>query len=172
MVSLLKTIKPKRRLNDKAMKDALYNSLRRVRTQVLKDFESTTETWKHKPKFIAETSVAEAGPRLEVYTTDEIYAYVDEGTKPHEIWAGIYTGKSDKKALAFASAFSPKTKVNVLGSGAGSKGEVNTVRPYVLHPGTEARNFSEMIRKKNEPRFKREMEQGMRDAAKASGHGE
>lgn len=170
MVSLLKTIKPKR-LNEQAMKDALYNAIRRVRTKVLKDYEGTVATWEHKPKFIAETSLAIAGPRLEVYTTDEIYRYVDEGTKPHEIWAGAYTGKSDKKSLAFASAFSPKTKPNNLKSGAGSKGTVDTFTPFVNHPGTAARNFSEMIAKKNAKLFRTEMEKGMKDAAKASGHG-
>jgi hypothetical protein len=180
MVSLLKTIKPKR-LNEQAMKDALYNAIRRVRTKVLKDYEGTVETWhledidgttkNGKPVFVAETSLAVAGPRLEVYTMNAIYRYVDGGTKPHDIWAGWYTGKSEHKALAFASAWSPKTTPNSLKSGAGSKGEVDTYTPYAEHPGAKARNFSEMIAKKNEKVFRAEMEKGMKDAAKASGHG-
>lgn len=170
MVSLLKVVKPNR-IKEKDMYDVLYNAVRRQRAVVLKDYEGTVETWKEKPKFVAEVSITNAGPRLEVYTTNEIYRYVDEGTRPHEIWAGAYTGKSDKKVLAFPSAFSPKTKPNSLKSGAGSKGKVDTFRPYVNHTGTEARNFSEQIYKKNEKSFKREMEKAMKEAAKVSGHG-
>lgn len=169
-VIVAKSIKASR-LKDDAMRLKLLNAMRKDNTETKRDFESTTATWEHEVKFQSEISLALGGPASYVWTDDEIYRYVDLGTRPHEIWAGFYTGKSDKKVLAFPSAFAPKTTPNVLGSQAGSSGGPTVFTPYVQHPGTKPRNFSKLIQKKAEPRFKRNMEQGMREAARASGHG-
>jgi len=165
---VFKEIKPQR-LRIDAMRLALLNPMRKVGTGIKSDFEKTTATWDHKVKFERQISLA-GGPHVEIFTTDEIYGYVDKGTKPHDIWAGFYTGKSDKKVLAFASKSTPKTKPNVIGSFSGSRGRVDTFRPHVRHPGGKPRNFSKEITKKWQPRFKRRMEKAMSQAAKASGH--
>jgi hypothetical protein len=128
---------------------------------ILKDFQATTATWEHKVTF----QLKQLGPMfIEVMTDDEIYGYVNSGTRPHTIRA------RNAKRLAFASAFSPKTKPRVIGSGAGSKGAVDTFRQEVHHPGTEAREFSTEIYKKWEPYYYRLMEKAMAQAAKVSGH--
>lgn len=145
------------------------NALRQAGRDIMKDFEKTTATWKNKPTFEIQISLS-GGLQVEVYTEDEIYRYVDKGTEPHDIWPGFYTGKSDKKVLAFSSTFSPKTIPGVIGSGPGSRGKVDTFRPYVEHPGTKARNFSEEIQKKWQTIFKTRMEQALRQARQASGH--
>jgi hypothetical protein len=170
-VVLVKLIKPKR-FKDDEVKRILRNAVRRAGTQVVNDFKLTTATWDHMVEWIVRTHISQTlpSPSIEVWTEDPIYRYVDEGTKPHPIFAGIYTGKSDKKALSFPSAFAPKTKPRVLGSGAGMKGGPLTVVPYVQHPGTEAREFSKMIVEKRTPWFKREMEDALREAVQASGH--
>ena len=108
MPLLIKEIKPSK-LKVDAIRLELLNEMRKVGTEVKKDFEKTTKTWKHKPKFVQSISLKPPGPELFVYTEDEIYMFVDEGTKPHLIFAGIYTGKSNKKALAFPSKFGAKT---------------------------------------------------------------
>ena len=127
-----------------------------------KDFQETVKSWKHKVVFkkalISFTSI-------EITTTDEIYGYVDQGTKPH-----VIRPKRPGGMLAFASAFSPKTKPRVLSSGAGHVGPVDTFRQEVQHPGTEAREFVDAIFEKWEPAYRKEMEKAMKDAAKASGH--
>ncbi len=165
---VIKEIKPSK-LRVDAMRLVLLNAVRKTGTGIKADFEKTTATWKNKPKFEQQISLS-GGPQVEIYTTDEIYGYVDQGTKPHEIWAGYYTGKSDKKVLAFASKSTPKTKPGVIGSFGGSSGKVDTFRPYVQHPGGAPRNFSKEIQKQWTPKFKRRMEKAMKQAAQASGH--
>lgn len=166
---LTKTIKPSR-LKEDALRLELLNAIRDVGRKVKKDFEATVKTWEHKPEFEMLISLI-GGPTVLVATDDEIYRYVDEGTKPHPIFAGVYTGKSDKKVLAFPSIFKPKTTPNVIGSGPGFKGGDTVLRPYVNHPGTKPRNFSKIIKKKWDKPYKRRMEQAMKDVARKSGHG-
>jgi len=164
-----KIIKPKKMKVD-ALRLALLNELRAVGKDVKQDFESTTRTWEHKPKFEISISLTAPGPILEVSTSDEIYRYVNKGTRRHLIWAGAYTGKSDKKVLAFPSASTSKTTPRVIGSGPGSRSSDKVIRPYVDHPGTKARNFDEEIAKKWKKLFKRRMEAVMKKGARASGH--
>lgn len=152
-----------------AFRLAFLNALRQTGRDIIKDFEKTTATWKNKPVFEMQISLS-GGLQVEVYTEDEIYRYVDKGTKPHNIWPGFYTGKSDKKVLAFSSKSTPKTIPGVIGSSAGSVGAVDTFRPYVKHPGTKARRFSEEIQKKWQKIFKTRMEQALKQARIASGH--
>ena len=169
MLVLTKTIKPAR-LKDKAMRQTLLNAMRTFGTVVKKDYQGTTKTWKRKPKFEALVSLTGPGPVLLVGTDDEIYRYVDEGTRPHEIWAGAYTGKSDKKTLAFPSMFTPKTKPGSLKSGPGSSGGETVFTPMVYHPGTKPRNFSGQIKKLETPKYKKAMEAAMRKARDVSGN--
>jgi hypothetical protein len=154
----------------------MLNAMRLAATQIKKDFRKTTETWKHQPKFEDEISLTGPGPILTVFTEDEIYGYVSGGTRPHEIWAGIYTGKSDKKQLSFVwggkGSYKAKTKPGVIGSSKGGATGSLTHRAYVQHPGTEARKFEETIQKKRQKWFKREMEKAMKVAAQKSGYGE
>lgn len=167
---VMKSIKPQR-MKDKAFRFGMLNAMRRAGTAVRKDFKKTTATWEHKVVFEQSVSLAGPGPVLMVWTEDQIYKWVNDGTRPHEIWAGIYTGKSDKRALAFPSQSTPKTQPRLLGSGPGGSGGELLFRPYVNHPGTEAREFDEIIQAMWETKFKRQMEQAMSEAARKSGHG-
>jgi hypothetical protein len=167
---LYKGIKPQK-LKTADLRLSLLNEMRKVGTEIKKDFEKTTATWQHKPKFETVVSLMQPGPTVLVGTDDEIYGYVSKGTKPHPIFAGIYTGKSNKKALAFPSKFSPKTRPGVIGSTAGSRGGDMVVRPYVQHPGTKPRNFEEAIEKIWKKKFKKRMEAAMREVAQKSGYG-
>lgn len=174
MVYLVKVIKPKR-FKKTEFNRALRNAARRCgETIIREDYQTIVKTWstESKPEFKLHTHVSgrTESPSIEIEAIGDIWRYVNEGTKPHPIFAGIYTGKSDKKALAFPSAFSPKTKVGVIGSSAGSSGGNTVTVPYVQHPGTKARNFDAAIAKKRSTWFKRQMEQAMSEAAEASGH--
>lgn len=164
-----KAIKP-RRFRSEAFTQAITAAAHEAGKEIKKDFEATTKTWNHKPQFVKEVDTKASPVQVLVGTDDEIYRYVDEGTKPHPIFAGIYTGKSNKRALAFPSAFTPKTKPNVIGSSQGSKGGSMVVVPYVQHPGTEPRNFDKVILRKWEPIWKARALRLLRDFARASGH--
>lgn len=170
MPILVKQIKPSR-LKVDALRLELLNAMRKAGTQVKADFEKTTATWKHKPKFEMLISLTQPGPQLLVSTDDEIYGYLDRGTRAdYEIWAGYYTGKSNKKALVFQKGYKAKTTPGVIGSGSG--GSFGAIRhtPYVVHPGIKARDFEGAIKKKREKWFKGQMEAAMKKAAAASGH--
>lgn len=163
----IKEIKPAR-FKDKAFKDALRDAARQAAKDIEKDFKKTTETWKNKPKFERVVSV---DPNVEVLvgTDDEIYGYVNDGTKPHPIFP------NRAKALSFRwggkGSYRAKTKPRVIGSTPGGSSGPLVHFPYVQHPGTKARKFDQTIEKKWRAPFKRRMEQAMRRAAKASGHG-
>jgi len=169
MAVFVKQIKPKS-LDSEAMRAVLMARLDRIGKQIKKDFEDTTKHWKHKPVFEILSDLSGPGPFVFVSTDDEIYRYVNEGTKPHEIWAGAYTGKSNKRVLAFPSAFTPKTKAKSLVTSAGHRGKVDTFVPMVHHPGTEAREFDRLIEEKRAKWYKRQMEEAMKEARKVSGN--
>ena len=177
MLVLTKTIKPKA-LNANAMRSVLLTGMRKMAPQIKKEFEGTTKTWKHKPRFEWVVNTKPSGPEILVGTDDEIYRYVNNGTglygprhSTYEIWAGAYTGKSDKTHLVYASAFTPKTTPGSLTSGAGFRGKPDRRRAMVVHKGIKPRGFTGQIKKIWAPRFKREMEAVMRDVRKASDNG-
>ncbi len=169
MAVFMKSIKPQR-LKIAAFRLAWLNAMRKAGKVIKSDFEKTTKTWKHKPVFEIVISLTGPGPLLLVGTDDEIYGYVSRGTEEHPIFAGIFTGKSSKKSLAFPSKFSPKTKPGFIGSSPGSSGGSTVFVPYVNHPGSAARKFEEAIKKKRGPWFKKQMEQAMSEAARKSGY--
>ena len=171
-VTVIKVIKP-RRFKDKEFNRVLRNEMRKAARVIKKDFEATTRTWKRKPKFVMHTKLRqdEPSPSVRVDTDNLIYFFLNDGTKKHDIWAGIYTGKSDKKVLAFPSIFSPKTFPGFVGSVAGVSGGPTVFTPYVIeHPGTKARKWDEAIKKEREPWFKDRMEEAMLIARDRSGH--
>jgi hypothetical protein len=179
MVFTLKPIHPKR-LDLTEARVKLRDGLERVGYRLQKDYALTVQNWQpeNTPDFKVHTSVIKGtdGIMVEVVPEGdphavEIYGYVNKGTEPHEIWAGYYTGKSEHKVLAFASASTPKTRPGSLNSGSGSKGAVDTFVPFVQHPGSEARDFDGQIIKKEKAWIKTELQKAMKEAAKATGHG-
>lgn len=168
---VLKEIKP-RRFDEAALRNRIRYRMRQVRDGMKKDFEKTVENWEHEVEFKAVTHFTRRlpSPSVEVWTEDQVYRYVNDGTRPHEIWAGYYTGRSDAKVLAFPSEHTPKTRPGSLRSGAGSSGGAIIFTPFVRHPGTEARDFTGQIEKIWQKRFLRAMERAMSDARRACGH--
>ncbi|MFA5323890.1 MAG: hypothetical protein WC373_14560 [Smithella sp.] len=169
---VIKQIKPAK-LKEDALRLELLNSMKTFGTMMKKEFEKTTKTWKHKPKFEILRALSSNLGKVEVTveTNDEIYGYVNNGTKQH-----IIEPKKPGGKLSFMwggpGSYSPKTSPGVIGSQKGGmSGGEKTVRAWVIHPGTEARNFDEMIAKLMQPRFKAQMQDAMKRAAAKSGHG-
>lgn len=152
----------------------ILNGLRRTGTAIRKEFQKTVKTWEHKPDFSLEgvdqnislrDPVFYGVPSVEVSTDDEIYKWVSEGTREHDIPLVLGGPR-----LFFAGEFEPKTQPGVIDSFAGYQGERNTVRDTVHHPGIEEpRDFEGAIQEIIEPVFLGEMQEAMRRAAKASG---
>jgi hypothetical protein len=164
MTVVVKSIKPKR-LNDKAFFDELKAEMNRVAKEINDDYRKTTQTWKHKPQFVTLTDTSRGELTIAVLTDDEIYGYVDEGTK------GPYVIRPKRaRALRFPGVFRAKTSPGVIGSTSGFKGGDNVYAKQVIHPGIKARNFSKTIEKKWSSRYKRRMEKAMKRAVKKSDH--
>jgi len=163
LVVLFKEIKPSR-LRVDVLRLELLNAIRKVGRATRREFEATTKNWKHQVKFEMLISLKD-GPTALVETGDEIYGYVDQGTRPHTI-----RPKKPGGVLAFPSVSVPKTRPGSLKSGRGKRGGPTVFTREVRHPGGKARGFSKQIKKKMLPRFKREMERAMVKAAKKSGH--
>jgi hypothetical protein len=164
-----KAIKPGK-FDERAIFAALEAEAEKISHEIKADFEKTVATWNNKPVFERIVSVGPSSIDVLVGTDDQIYNWVDKGTRPHVIFAGAYTGKSNKTALVFPGTFTAKSIPGVISSRAGSKGGDRVVRPYVNHPGTEARKFDETIAKKWKTRYKRRMEAALKKGATASGH--
>lgn len=158
-----KVLKPQR-LKEKDMRLALLNGLRAAAKAVEKDYKATTATWETPVEF--ETIISLRGSRAEflVGTSSKIYEYVDKGTRPHVILP------KRAKMLRFQGGYRAKTTPGVIGSTAGGASGNIVYSRGVMHPGTKARRFSELINKKNESKFKDEMHKAMRVAAEKSGH--
>lgn len=170
MMFQFRTIRPKM-LDTKAIQDAVYAAQRDWMFKVIDEFVKTTKGWKTKVAFVGRMHGEGIANIIEVYTTNKIYGDVNDGTKKHDIWAGWYTGKSDKKVLAFPSIYSPKTKPGSLEIGEGSSGGSTVFSPYVEHPGTKARDFVGQIKNKMAPVLEKDMQKAMNEGARRSGHG-
>jgi len=163
----IKVIKPQR-FKDAAFKKAIKDAAKAAGTEMEKDFQKTVATWSRKPKF---EKIVSIDPNVEVLvgTDNEVYGYVNDGTRPHLIFP------KRAKALSFRwggkGSYKPKTRPRFIGSMPGGPTGPRVARPYVQHPGTKAREFDKTIEKKWRSAFKRRMEQAMSAAAKASGHG-
>ena len=159
MTTLIKSIKPQR-FNEEALRREFRNALKRVGRVVKNDYEAIVANWDNKPTFKVSTHVTKRlpSPSVEVWTTDTPFVWVNMGTagrrrgtgQTYEIWAGVYTGKSDKTTLAFPSAFTPKTQPGSLESGSGSSGGEMAFAPMVNHPGVRPRRFDKQIKQKRE----------------------
>lgn len=91
-----KPIVPKELLADtKRLHAALANSLKQVSLAGKADFGVTTQTWKHQPEFKIE--IVDLS-KARVYTVDQIYTWVNDGTDP----------------IPFPAALAPSEKVLIM----------------------------------------------------------
>lgn len=126
-------------IDGKALKRAIRNTLKGEGKAVKVDFDTTTQTFKHRPEFTIDVE----DDKVTVATDDEIYGYLDDGTPAH-----IITAKNPNKPLTFGVGGSPKTAPRVIGSRPGTRGSTIVRAQVVHHPGTAARLFTDEIRDK------------------------
>lgn len=126
-------------LDPKKLSRAIENALDGAALGAQADLAATVATWKHKPDFTIDAKLG----RREVFTTDEIYGYVNSGTKPHQILP------KNGGVLRIGVGGRPKTVVGALRSNKGAKPKsfVFTSKG-VHHPGSKARDFDKAAQKK------------------------
>ncbi len=115
-----------------------------IGSEIVKDFQKTTETWEHQPDFRYEIRQRAGDQVVTVGPEDNpdayVYMWVDEGTQPHRIIA------KQGDFLKYQGDFKPKTTPRKIGSQQGGKSGKWVWRTGVLHPGiAEPRHFSETI---------------------------
>lgn len=140
----MKLIIPKKLLADPAkLSRALENALNGVALAVQVDFKVTVQTWEHKVAF--PITIPSYYRRI-IATDDEVYGYVNSGTRPHRI---LPKGKM----LRFRTPFTSKTLPNQIMSRGGSTGSAEVWSRGVNHPGTTARRFDVAIKQKWDRQF-------------------
>lgn len=134
-----------------------------MKKDIKADYAKTTETWKgEKPKFDAAASLQAPGPTLVV----DASGGSEKGVKK---WNWLDKGTKVRYAT-MSPDWRSKTRVRWIGSSTG-RGKMLFVNKRKPRPGIKARRWTEELTKRWVPRFKRRMEQAMRDAARKSGHG-
>lgn len=143
-----KAITPVTRFKPGEFRQAMHAEALTVAAEMGNDFNKTTRTWKHKVDFETVVKTPPGEVSAAVSTKDEIYGYVDKGTKPHRI--------RPKKGgfLAFQGKYKSKTTPHVINSHqGGASGQFVYTRKAVKHPGTDAREFSRDIQAKWQPKL-------------------
>lgn len=158
MSKLLTYIGPKGKIFDeRKIKASIGKALDRAAKEAVTSFKKTTATWDNKPDF----SISRDGEDARnVGTNDEIYSFVNHGTKPHVI------RPVNAQALAFNVVSTAKTTPNALGSGPGGSGGPVAFAMEVNHPGSKARKFDASVAADVGPKLQRAMDE---EIAKALG---
>ena len=168
MVVKFKAIKP-RPLDLKCVREELRRAMdNEIKPTLLADHEQTVRGWERKVSFRTWSKVGPRGTPIEVrvYTTDEVWNYLDKGTRPHVIRA-----KRAKNLRFRAGPYTPKTIPGRLVSGRGGYAAGPWVStPEVMHPGTEARNWTKMIMEKRRQWFDSTMTSAMWRGLQKTGH--
>lgn len=135
----LKAIKPSKMPTGEEYAKVMEKAVYKAAGLVLRDLQSTTRTWKHKPLF--DVTITQEGGNYSVTagTDDEIYGYVNDGTKPHAI------KPKRSRYLRFSSGYKAKTRVGIIGSVNGGSFGSDVFSKGVLHPGFPGRKFTEKI---------------------------
>lgn len=161
-------------LNTKAMDNVIRDDLRKMGRGIKKDLAKTTATWDTPVNFQMRTKNKKGILEMEVRPKpgtkgEEIFNYVDRGTKPHTI-----EPKKPGGVLSFMwggpGSYKAKTKPRVIGSTSGGATGAMVAFTKVKHPGTRARKFSDSIARRWAQLSRKFLPKTMSVVVKVSGH--
>lgn len=144
---------PKELINVDAIRMELLNALRAEGREIRRELKKTTATWTHKVTFEMKVSLRRVAAEgwVKVWTTDEIFGYVNDGTRPHMMGP---IRPVNKKALRIPTGGTkPKTRPRRLASykgGARGPFVLRKSTKQFMHPGTEKRDFTGVITRRIE----------------------
>lgn len=130
----------------------IERALQRHQEGTRQDLKATTRTWETVVVFRIKIERKRGELVITASTNSKVYGWVNDGTRAHII--------RPKKAafLQFQSGYRAKTAPGVIGSrSGGAPGDTVRTR-LVLHPGTEARNFTEVIARKRQKLLQSEIQ--------------
>ncbi len=127
-------------LNSGRAQKKLREEFKKLAEKAKSEFEKSTQDWTNKPKFQIRGSWTEAN----IYTTDEVYGYVNNGTNAHYVTTPTVAVGG---AMQFKTGYIPKTQVGNIhsNSGGGDGAFVYSKGHYVR--GIKARRFDELVLK-------------------------
>lgn len=152
-IPALQVILPKKFLKDAARFERIIeNTLDGAALSMQIDFQVTTQTWEHKPRFYIRRK---SGERF-VGTDHRVYHMLNVGTRPHIIqpkfgrrFGAALMGKRRPRLAFFATGFKPKSRPEMIASYKGRQAGKDFRTPLkVHHPGTQARKWDKRIRDK------------------------
>jgi len=155
----IKAVRPRKGINPRVFFKAIEKQLKKEAKIVVRLYKKTVKTWKNKPRFRVERPrLLQIGMATTIYTTSDIYRYVDLGTKPRTI-------KPKKgKYLTFKVGGRAKTRAKVVGSSRGAPGTQWVRTKKVRRHRIKARRFSFEIKKRRTPHFSANMRKVIRRA--------
>lgn len=127
----------------KTIERRLTQATSNVRREIMADFRRTVDSWEHPVNFRSKVSASGGNFTLYVYTADEVYKYVNDGTSPHLIVA------KDAPRLWVRTGYTPKTRPGSIASGPSRYNGPVLFPRLVKHPGSKARRFNEQIADKH-----------------------
>lgn len=122
----IEVIKPKKVVDPKRVQKVINSALDEWANGMKADFEKTTATWQHKPKF----KINKRGGYRSVWTDDEIYQYITRGTRV--------------RYATMTKGYGRKTRPRYITSYKGRGGVLFISRKHP-RPGIEARQFDIVI---------------------------
>jgi hypothetical protein len=164
-----------REFDYRAIKKAVVKAANNFGQDVISDLNDIAREWEgEKPTFEVEVQAnplpQSIGLTVELSLADPSsmggrkFIYLDQGTKPHVIRA------KPGKTLAFQSGYTAKTVPGRLGSRRGGPSGKRVYAQKVQHPGIKPRQYFKTLAEKHEETFYKEIERGVRNGAKKTGH--
>lgn len=140
----------------RAVRAAAEKATQQAAKELVEDYKKTTATWETDVRWIITVSAS----GVTVRTDNQIWTFVDKGTRPHEIRAKA------GKALRFAQGYSAKTRPgSIIARGGGASGDDAFARS-VQHPGTKARGFTNRLRAKWLKKWPKDMQAAITKAVR------
>jgi len=126
--------------------DMVQDGINRTVRDISADLARSTATWNHNVDFNVSITRSGRTMRTRIGTDDEIFGYVDRGTRPH-----IITPRRPGYPLRFMSGYKAKTIPGKIWSQPGGAFG-NIVRAMVVHhPGFPGRHILRTVMQKHEP---------------------
>ena len=140
-----------------AIKKEWKKALTQERNTIYREYKATTETWKeHHPRFKSKEGESQTAMWVDVWTENRIYWFVHESI--------------DVLRAVFSNDWHPKTQPGRLVSRSG-RGKMVYASKAISLPPYEAREFTELIIKREKKSFQKLMEEATRKGAQAASRG-
>ena len=113
--------------------------MNKVTQRLQRDFQDTVKTWNNQPVFTRTVSSSTNKIVGEVYTSNKIYGYVNNGTKAH------FIAPKNVRALRFRSRYTAKTSPGrIFAKNGGASGNFVFSKGHMVK-GIQARKFDKQI---------------------------